>query len=507
MKNLLTIVVLYILLTISQAWSLPPCEGNVWNNCYGTWTYDDGQKYVGDWKDDKRHGQGTYTYVDGAKYVGEHKDDKFHGQGTYTWADGTKYVGEYKDSEFHGQGTYTFPNGDEYVGEYKDGKRNGQGTDTWADGEYVGDWKDDKKHGQGTYTFADGKVWEGQWSNDEWVSGKEYAAGEYNSSSQVSSLPPCEGEERSCEGSLTSPYGTIYTGVFKDGIFEGKSEKDIKYVGEYKDGKMHGQGTQSWADGAKYVGEYKDGKVHGQGTITWVDGGNYVGEWKDDNRHGQGTEIWANGDKYVGELEYNNKNGYGVLTYNDGSAEVGIWAMDNCKSPDCKKYAAGEDIEKAKKAGKEKAEKARIEEAEKERGIAIINKSKEIEQDNDNIRIALDALNYTFYGSKKDRYIIVLDAKNCIFEETASSSIFYLNNVIVDTIKFYNEATYNESSEVWEDKIKITFSGDELVFSSAYSEYSEYKGAVSDRAEVERVQKAWGVIYSKACEGASAGEF
>ena len=34
-----------------------------------------------------------------------------------------------------------------------------------------------------------------------------------------------------------------------------------KYVGEKKDGKRNGQGTQTWLDGRKYVGEYKDGKT------------------------------------------------------------------------------------------------------------------------------------------------------------------------------------------------------------------------------------------------------
>ena len=34
-----------------------------------------------------------------------------------------------------------------------------------------------------------------------------------------------------------------------------------KYVGEYKDGKRNGQGTQTWLDGRKYVGEYNDGKT------------------------------------------------------------------------------------------------------------------------------------------------------------------------------------------------------------------------------------------------------
>ena len=45
-----------------------------------------------------------------------------NGYGTYTFANGDKYIGEYKDGEIHGQGIFTFANGDEYVGEFKDGK-------------------------------------------------------------------------------------------------------------------------------------------------------------------------------------------------------------------------------------------------------------------------------------------------------------------------------------------------------------------------------------------------
>jgi len=58
----------------------------------------------------------------------------------------------------------------------------------------------------------------------------------------------------------------------------------MEYVGEYKDGKKHGQGTYIWSNGDKYVGEYKDGEVDGQGTYTWSDGSKYVGEYKDGKR-------------------------------------------------------------------------------------------------------------------------------------------------------------------------------------------------------------------------------
>ncbi len=36
---------------------------------------------IGDWNDDKAHGEGVYTHMDGAKYIGEWREDKQHGHG------------------------------------------------------------------------------------------------------------------------------------------------------------------------------------------------------------------------------------------------------------------------------------------------------------------------------------------------------------------------------------------------------------------------------------------
>jgi len=52
-------------------------------------------------------------------------------------------------------------------------------------------------------------------------------------------------------------------------------------MGEWKDGKKHGQGTFTSADGEKYSGELKDGKKYGQGKFTYTDGGWYDGSWKE----------------------------------------------------------------------------------------------------------------------------------------------------------------------------------------------------------------------------------
>ena len=240
-----------------SASNLPKCPSDTdaqWHNCFGTSTSPNGNKYVGEWKDDKRTGQGTFTFSWGGKYVGEFKDGNFNGQGTMTWADGTVEEGIWKndkfqyanivsvdsksasnlpkcpsdtDAQWHNCfGTYTFSSGDKYVGEFKDSKPNGQGTYTWADGtKYVGEFKDSNYNGQGTITSPDGD----------------------------------------------------------------------KYVGGFKDNHLNGQGTKTWASGKKYVGEFKDSKPNGQGTMTWPTGDKYVGEWKDGNFNGQGTVTYADG--------------------------------------------------------------------------------------------------------------------------------------------------------------------------------------------------------------------
>ncbi len=66
----------------------------------GTYTFSNGAKYEGEWKDGKVHGEGTYTFLDGAKYEGEWKDGKGHGEGIYTDIDGYSYFIE--NIENHG---------------------------------------------------------------------------------------------------------------------------------------------------------------------------------------------------------------------------------------------------------------------------------------------------------------------------------------------------------------------------------------------------------------------
>ena len=86
------------------SYALPKCEGNynsnTWSNCFGTFTYNNGGKYVGEWKDNHRSGQGVMTYPYGQEYIGEWKNDKKHGQGALIYSGGRLEEGVWKDDTF-----------------------------------------------------------------------------------------------------------------------------------------------------------------------------------------------------------------------------------------------------------------------------------------------------------------------------------------------------------------------------------------------------------------------
>ena len=86
----------------------------------------------------------------------------------------------------------------------------------------------------------------------------------------------------------------------------------------------------------KYTGAWEDNFQCGFGTHIWLEssGDNkllrnrYVGYWKGGLRHGQGTFYYSNGSKYEGEWHNNLKHGSGVFTFEDGSTYNGPFEND-----------------------------------------------------------------------------------------------------------------------------------------------------------------------------------
>jgi hypothetical protein len=69
-------------------------------------------------------GLGIYIWNDGRRYEGQYKDDKKHGFGVYTWADGRAYEGYWFKGKQHGIGTYLVAKDNKVkFGLWEDGKR------------------------------------------------------------------------------------------------------------------------------------------------------------------------------------------------------------------------------------------------------------------------------------------------------------------------------------------------------------------------------------------------
>lgn len=309
MNGLFRVLLLLLPMLASAQSQLPPCPSNPslnWHNCFGSYSYPDGNRYVGEWGNNNRNGQGTLTFSSGHRYVGEFRNGNYNGQGAFFWADGNRYVGEYRDHKRAGQGIYYGADGSI--------KQSGE----WADGNLTRSFAIDRSR----FPFD----------------GLSPAAATQMSPSAIAestSLPACPptGYKHNCFGSAN--FGDQkYVGEFRDDKPNGRGIRTFAdgaiYAGEEKDGLKHGQGTYTSPSGNKYIGQWRDDRYNGQGTYTWTDGAIYVGEWRDHKRNGQGTYTWSNGEKYVGEWRDDKRSGQGIQYRPDGTINrSGIWTDGN----------------------------------------------------------------------------------------------------------------------------------------------------------------------------------
>eukprot|EP00933_Yihiella_yeosuensis_P026510 TRINITY_DN20591_c0_g1_i4.p1 TRINITY_DN20591_c0_g1~~TRINITY_DN20591_c0_g1_i4.p1 ORF type:complete len:269 (-),score=73.34 TRINITY_DN20591_c0_g1_i4:74-880(-) len=84
----------------------------------GTFTYINGDIYVGQWKLGKKHGKGSYTYAkDGTKLEGEWESGKII-SGKWIFPNGLFYSGSFRYNKPFGKGVWVFPNGNQLTGAY-----------------------------------------------------------------------------------------------------------------------------------------------------------------------------------------------------------------------------------------------------------------------------------------------------------------------------------------------------------------------------------------------------
>jgi hypothetical protein len=99
----------------------------------------------------------------------------------------------------------------------------------------------------------------------------------------------------------------------------------MKYVGDWRNGKEHGQGRMTLPGGSIYEGAYKDGLPNGHGVYDVSNGKRYDGEWQDGMAEGRGFESDPDGSSYEGHWHLGLPNGYGVSTVGGGVDKQGYW--------------------------------------------------------------------------------------------------------------------------------------------------------------------------------------
>lgn len=313
--------------------------------------YEDGKYYIGDIKDEKRHGKGIQYDKEGEIiYEGDWIEDKYEGNGKLIEKYGEYYIGQFKKGEKHGKGIKYYENekkkyeGDfinnilegkgieynddgtkKFEGEFVAGVYEGEGKLYYHDGDlkYSGHWKDGKKNGKGILYISKGKKeYEGDFFNDLFE-GKGKYYNYYGGKLQY------EGE---WELNKRQGKGKIYD---KDGkiICEGDFESNEYYIGEKKDGKKHGKGTLYLLSHmlSRYEGEFVNDLYEGKGKYFDDIHKNlisYIGGYKEGKRHGKGIQYHFEKNKlqYEGDFVNGKFEGIGKLVEENGEYYIGQFA-------------------------------------------------------------------------------------------------------------------------------------------------------------------------------------
>ena len=131
------------------------------------------------------------------------------------------------------------------------------------------------------------------------------------------------------QGTYVYPSGARYSGNFRNGKIHGDGilyfSNGNKYVGQWVNQYREGKGKMIFASGETYEGSFRKSKFNGRGTMVFNDGEKYVGQWKNDLQNGQGTYYYGDGDRYEGTFKNGKLSGFGTMFYVDGSRYEGHW--------------------------------------------------------------------------------------------------------------------------------------------------------------------------------------
>ncbi len=237
----------------------------------GNMEFSNGNRYSGEWQNGVREGRGKMTFRNGNRYEGDFRRGKIAGQGTMVYENGDHYTGVWDNDSPNGKGTYFFKTRERYEGDFRNGKFEGQGTMFYPDGGYfMGGWKDNRKNGNGRLKMGNGTEVAGQWANGEQVQKTQPGAGAQPAENQVNTTQKPTNDKLNVKD--LRDCGTVFC--------------------------RSGKGYYDYPDGSRWVGEFKEGYPEGNGTCYYVNGDRYEGAWAHNAPQGEGVMYFASGRVY-----------------------------------------------------------------------------------------------------------------------------------------------------------------------------------------------------------------
>lgn len=291
-----------------------------------------------------RHGEGSMSDEVGNKFHGQWVNDKRSGKGTYTFACGDTYDGEWLDGMYHGYGKYSSKDSDEYEGQWVKDRMSGHGKFSYRElGDvYEGDWEGGFREGFGKYTCADGTIYIGQYEMGELVKKVKIDVDDYQRGTDesgkrlkfISATQTCQRmkslglDQFVYDGDKTPsdlPDMKI-PGHARHGAGEIRYQSGSEYTGQWENDKRSGAGKFTFACGDSYEGNWKENMYHGYGKYSSPDTDEYEGQWHEDKMHGHGKYSFrVQGDVHEGEYVHGVREGKGKLTKADGTVIEGVW--------------------------------------------------------------------------------------------------------------------------------------------------------------------------------------
>jgi hypothetical protein len=210
------------------------------------------------------------------------------------------------------------PDGSSYIGAMENGKKHGFGILESADNSirYSGSWENDSRHGHGSFRNRN-LTYDGEWQRGSMTGHcflHKFCIGRYTGS--------CLSGQYSGYGIMEFNDGSHYIGAWSGGFKNGPgiwktphSQDCVLYDGEFVDGRQHGKGKSTFANGAIYEGNYVLGEMCGLGSIRFISGETYNGNFQSDLYNGEGEFISAAGEHYVGEFRMGEKHGQGKRVF------------------------------------------------------------------------------------------------------------------------------------------------------------------------------------------------